>query len=307
MLRRDHNRAHGLHLDTKAPLGRDWPRTAGAHAVDKDPETGTPRATPPHAPQLGDTYQEQNADVHAAAEAQVPPDPDPSLTAPLLGEDDEEPQPLASISELQELVLRKRNLPQTEGMKAGTEDTHVVRQRPQFARMAIDTITPEKLQRFLVELERCGVKHVSARKSKLTWPAIKELMKRAPEMKELVEVAMERYRESLEREAHRRGVEGWDVPIIGGKFKDEIVAYEKKYDGKLLELMLKRHIPEYRERFEGEIKVTGGVLVVPAPALSADEWQRVHGGDRTQTLAQGADPAMLPAPRSSNPEVVADS
>lgn len=72
-------------------------------------------------------------------------------------------------------------------------------------------------------------------------------LERMPDFNERFEAAMERHRATIYKAAHARAVHGYDVPIIGGQFKDEIVAYERKYSDSLMAMMLKRHIKEFAE------------------------------------------------------------
>ena len=61
-----------------------------------------------------------------------------------------------------------------------------------------------------------------------------------PELQQMCDEALERYRSKFIAEAQRRAVEGYTVPIIGGQYRDEIVAEERRYSDRLLELFLKR-------------------------------------------------------------------
>lgn len=64
---------------------------------------------------------------------------------------------------------------------------------------------------------------------------------------ESMEAAADRHREGLYAHAVRRATVGYQVPIIGGKDKNQIVAWETKTSDTLLALLLKRHFPEFRE------------------------------------------------------------
>lgn len=79
------------------------------------------------------------------------------------------------------------------------------------------------------------------------------------EFAELCEVALERFRGRLVQETYRRAVEGIDKAVIGGQFKDEIILYEKQYSDRLLELLLKRHIVEFRD--QSKVTTDGTVTV----------------------------------------------
>ncbi len=88
-----------------------------------------------------------------------------------------------------------------------------------------------------------------------------------PEFAEQGEIALERYRDVLVAELHRRAVDGVDVAVIGGQFKDEIILYEKKYSDRLLELAVKRHVPEFRD--QSKVEQSGAVTVHHSIDLSA--------------------------------------
>lgn len=143
------------------------------------------------------------------------------------------------------------------------------------ARLEKKDLTSKHVDRYLAYLEMSGLKYKSSAAAGFSYEWLKRL-RADPTFSALEEAALESYRDSLCREAHRRAVEGVDEPVIGGKDKDRVVAVIRKYSDRLLELMLKRHIPEFREKWEGEVKVTGGVLVAPASAASVQDWQARH-------------------------------
>jgi hypothetical protein len=68
-----------------------------------------------------------------------------------------------------------------------------------------------------------------------------------PEFANGFDAARERFAMKLEAAAVQRAVHGYDVPIVGGAYKDEIVAYERRYSDTMLALLLKKHVPGFRE------------------------------------------------------------
>ena len=52
-----------------------------------------------------------------------------------------------------------------------------------------------------------------------------------------------------------------------------IVSRETTYPIRLIELELKRHVHEYREKQHLDVNVTGGVMVAPAEISSISEWE----------------------------------
>lgn len=144
-------------------------------------------------------------------------------------------------------------------------------------------MTVDMIETFLRSLEETGLIARSALQADIPVGTIRRLRKEDEIFAKLYEDALTYYKDSLERECHRRAVEGWDEPVFSQKLGTQI-GMIRKYDQRLLELMLKRHIPEYREKFEGEIRVSGGVLVAPIAAQSAEQWAQQHGGEKLQLL-----------------------
>lgn len=76
---------------------------------------------------------------------------------------------------------------------------------------------------------------------------VKSYMMKDPDFHDAAEAAADRHRQTLYAHAVRRATVGYQVPIIGGKDKNEIVGYETRVSDSLLTLLLKRHFPEFRE------------------------------------------------------------
>lgn len=131
-------------------------------------------------------------------------------------------------------------------------------------RVSLDT--PERRAAYLAALAETGMYIAAADAVGCDRHTAWELRKADPTFAEECEVAMERYRLTLVKEAHRRAVEGVDRAVIGGKDRDQIVHIEKHYSDRLLELMLKRHIPEFREK--STVEHAGAVGVAQLPDLT---------------------------------------
>lgn len=71
---------------------------------------------------------------------------------------------------------------------------------------------------------------------------------------------------TIEAEGYRRAVHGWDKPIYG-RDKDGnpvLVGHERLYDTKLMEMMLRGHMPErYQPKLQAEISGAGGAPLMP--------------------------------------------
>lgn len=77
--------------------------------------------------------------------------------------------------------------------------------------------------------------------------SVKEYLLLDTDFHESVEAAADRHRHNLYAVAVQRATVGYQVPIVGGKNKDQVVAYETKVSDSLLTLLLKRHFVEFRD------------------------------------------------------------
>lgn len=72
-----------------------------------------------------------------------------------------------------------------------------------------------------------------------------------PDFADHHDLARKVYLSKLEREADRRAVEGWDEAVYQG---GDLVGIKRKFSDTLLVFRMKRLDPEYRDRFEIEVK-----------------------------------------------------
>ena len=76
--------------------------------------------------------------------------------------------------------------------------------------------------------------------------------------------------------ALKRARDGVEKPIIGGKFRDEIVAKERVYSDALMLAMLRAHDRKFRDKdFEEDEsnQSKGGVVVLPSAPDTMDKWE----------------------------------
>ncbi len=140
-------------------------------------------------------------------------------------------------------------------------------------------LTPDRKATFLAELARHGI---VARAARAASPhsergcimSFRDERQRdegfGAEWAEALEVA----KGAVESELHRRGVEGWDEPIFGGKYKETIVGTVRKYSDRLLELRVKALLPHYREshkvELDGGLEVKNGTLAQAVKVVAAE-------------------------------------
>jgi hypothetical protein len=100
---------------------------------------------------------------------------------------------------------------------------------------------------FITAYAQCGQIQRSCDAVGITWKSYMRERQRDPEFAERCDEAERRYADALIVELRRRAVDGWEEPVVGGRNRDEIVAYVKKYDSNLLLAELRKRVPEYKE------------------------------------------------------------
>ena len=116
----------------------------------------------------------------------------------------------------------------------------------------------------------------AARASGISPLTVKAAEKNDPAFAEMVGLAQMEYRDKIAAEVYRRAVEGWEVPIVGGQWKDQVVAHERRYSDRLLELEAKRVDSGYREKQALNIGQAGGVIVINASPSEKEPWREKY-------------------------------
>lgn len=87
--------------------------------------------------------------------------------------------------------------------------------------------------------------------------------------------------ENLFTPALNRARDGVEKPIIGGRYKDEIICHIREYSDALTLALLRAHRPEFRDNQSATLALGnskgGGVMIVPAAPLNMDDWQKNYG------------------------------
>ena len=119
---------------------------------------------------------------------------------------------------------------------------------------------------------------VAAAAAGVSTKTVRQYRAEEPEFAEALEMARDLLCEKLQKECIRRAVDGVEQEHHdkeGNHLYTKII-----YSDRLLELLLKRFDPKYRESFKAELAVQGGVLVVPGSGNSdIDKWAEAHAGD----------------------------
>lgn len=142
-------------------------------------------------------------------------------------------------------------------------------------------ISVKMVEGFLEELAKTGMWELSANRVGLNGRHIKEIMRLDDDFKEICNDAMSKFVDSVATEALRRAKEGWDEPVFSHKLGTQIGTI-RKYDSNLMQTILKRFAPEYNEKFIGEMKVTGGVVVIPMAPPTTAAWEEQFNAPQPQ-------------------------
>lgn len=165
-------------------------------------------------------------------------------------------------------------------------DTSEWRTRMQMAKVKFDDAA--KL-RYLDHLSKTGRKGHAAAAAGVCPNCVIEHRKNDPIFNEAVEIALQMYADDVHALATKL-MNGVKKPILGGKDKDEVVAYEMVYATNLVAMEMKRTNPEYKERSEIDIKGSGGgALVVPAGLTPAQWIEQAKKHNAEHSAEPGAD------------------
>lgn len=139
----------------------------------------------------------------------------------------------------------------------------------------LPAIAAERLDMYIAQLAVSGLKRMSAIKAGIEPGSLWRYRDKqdSGELKERELEAMQFYAEIIEQTIHQRAIEGVEKGVY---YEGEQVATEKVFSDRLLILLARRHIPEYREHTVSDVNVKAGVLLIQAPIASAEEWAAAY-------------------------------
>jgi len=130
------------------------------------------------------------------------------------------------------------------------------------------------LSRYLDHLARTGLMNHAAESIGVCPNTVLAYRKTHPEFEARVQDAMGHYRDAICREVHRRAVDGVSEDVY---FQGAVVGQRQTYSDRLIELLAKRYIPEFRDHVTADMTVNGGVLVVAGMTKDVDAWAKRFG------------------------------
>jgi hypothetical protein len=136
---------------------------------------------------------------------------------------------------------------------------------------------------------------------------VRSHMEKNSEFAQAWEVARQTYADKITGLIEERAFIGIEEPIIGGKFRDEVVGHKRVYSDSLAVMHAKRYVEEYREKQQVDVAVVGGVLAVatsmPSTERGAKDWDKIYNGAyEPGSIKPEAPPAL---PKKKEPDDVA--
>ena len=112
---------------------------------------------------------------------------------------------------------------------------------------------------------------------------VRSHLERDPEFAQAWEIARQEYADYVTSLIEERAFKGVEEPIIGGKFRDQVVAHKRVFSDSLAMMHAKRYVEEYREKQQLDVSVAGGVLAVASPMPNSPkglkEWKSLYAGE----------------------------
>lgn len=142
-----------------------------------------------------------------------------------------------------------------------------------FTKAGAIKFNDEAKARFLTVYAETGRLTYAAECCMICGMTAREHLKNDPAFAAAFDEAKLMYGDRLQQEIHRRGVEGWEEPVINFR-ENKIVDTIRKFSDRLLELNAKRFVPEYRDKLEVDANIhQSGVLVVSSPdGINVEDW-----------------------------------
>lgn len=140
---------------------------------------------------------------------------------------------------------------------------------PPPVQKGIVRVTQEMRDQFLEYLAQTGLICHAANAVGVCSQTMLVHRKADPAFELQVQEALAHYRDGLTREVHRRAVDGIREDVY---FQGAVVGQRTTYSDRLMELLVKRHIPEFRDHVTADMTVNGGVLVVGGMTRDVDAW-----------------------------------
>lgn len=116
--------------------------------------------------------------------------------------------------------------------------------------------TDQRRQRYLDALQEHGEPALARREVGVTYATIKNHQNKDSDFNEACQESMRIYRAKLAKKVHDRGYDGVQEPVY---WNGMVVGWITKFSDRMLELQVKRHIPEYRDKVTVQNEHSGAI------------------------------------------------
>lgn len=169
-------------------------------------------------------------------------------------------------------------LPERTGKPLKLEDCDIYQRAILNPRKSNGRMDDDAKVRAIEAYANFGTYATAARAAHVCPQTIKNHMDSDPDFKDAMETSLTEFRDKLEQEAYRRAVEGVTKPVFSQKL-GRIIGYEQVYSDGLLQFIMKKWMPDYREKVQTDVNVMGGVLVLASSrSKSIEEFEEKHAG-----------------------------
>lgn len=147
----------------------------------------------------------------------------------------------------------------------------------------------EQKETYLVAISEHGRRTDAARSANVCPQTVANHLKNDPDFARAFDNAIGEYRDKVRGVAQKLALEGVEEPIIGGQFKDTVVATKLVYATNILAMEMRRTDPEYRDKqTEAVTDEAQGVLVAPAEVDSLEAWAAQYAPKVDEAVAEDA-------------------
>jgi hypothetical protein len=148
-------------------------------------------------------------------------------------------------------------------------DTIAWRKELRIQRIKFDD--PAK-QRFLEEFSKWNLMTPSAAAAGVSLQTVQNHLKNDEEFIAAFENCKINYRDRVIAHGQKLIFDGIEEPIIGGEFRNEIIAHKQVIFPNLVAMEMRKVDPDYKDRKELDHKNTGGCVIVAPSGMTAEEW-----------------------------------
>lgn len=159
----------------------------------------------------------------------------------------------------------------TEREKRAREQFASMKDWRRIAQTAKMKLTDELKVKYCEHLARYGQKAAAAESVNVSTTCIQNNRELDPVFDAMCNEAFAHYADRVHTLAWKL-MDGVKKPIVGGKDKDEIVAYEMVHAVPIVQMELKRVNPEYKDRSEIDMKGNASAVLIAPPNQTPEEW-----------------------------------